>query len=170
MKALTIKQPWAWAILAGLKDIENRTWSTKFRGRVLVHAGLDKKLDEYPMNLVFNQDQLDEISKQYNEIELCSRLGPFGAIIGSVEIIDCVQNHPSIWAEKIENSPFDRESNPKKIYNFVLANPIKLKEPIKIKGKLNFWESNINICQICGQPTDLLKNENDEYFCQNHKR
>ena len=38
MIAITIKQPWAYLIAAGIKDIENRTWPTKFRGRVLVHA------------------------------------------------------------------------------------------------------------------------------------
>lgn len=39
MKAITIKQPWASLIVSGLKDIENRTWKTNFRGRVLIHAG-----------------------------------------------------------------------------------------------------------------------------------
>ena len=38
MKAITIKQPWASLIVAGIKDIENRTWKTSFRGRVLIHA------------------------------------------------------------------------------------------------------------------------------------
>ena len=38
MKAITIKQPWASLIVHGIKDIENRSWSTKFRGRVLIHA------------------------------------------------------------------------------------------------------------------------------------
>ena len=38
MKALSIRQPWAWLILHGGKDIENRTWATKLRGRVLIHA------------------------------------------------------------------------------------------------------------------------------------
>ena len=42
MKALSIKQPWAWLICAGYKDIENRDWSTKFRGRIYVHAGLSE--------------------------------------------------------------------------------------------------------------------------------
>jgi hypothetical protein len=39
MKALTIKQPWAWAIMAGLKTAENRSWFTPHRGRLLIHAG-----------------------------------------------------------------------------------------------------------------------------------
>lgn len=38
MKALSIRQPWAWLIVNGYKDIENRSWNTKFRGPVLVHA------------------------------------------------------------------------------------------------------------------------------------
>lgn len=40
MKALSIKQPWAEAILQGVKRVENRTWGTKYRGPVIVHAGL----------------------------------------------------------------------------------------------------------------------------------
>ena len=39
MKALTIHQPWAWAIAAGHKRIENRTWGTAYRGPILIHAG-----------------------------------------------------------------------------------------------------------------------------------
>ena len=40
MPALSIRQPWAWAILHAGKDIENRSWRTAFRGEVLIHAGL----------------------------------------------------------------------------------------------------------------------------------
>jgi hypothetical protein len=39
VKALTIKQPWAWAIAAGHKDVENRSWSTSYRGPLAIHAG-----------------------------------------------------------------------------------------------------------------------------------
>jgi ASCH domain len=38
MKAPSIRQRWAWLIVNGHKDIENRAWPTKFRGRVLIHA------------------------------------------------------------------------------------------------------------------------------------
>ena len=38
MKALSIRQPWAWLIVNGHKDIENRSWPTRFRGPVLIHA------------------------------------------------------------------------------------------------------------------------------------
>jgi hypothetical protein len=70
------------------------------------------------------------------------------AIIGSIEIVDCVQNHPSIWAEKCA-------------YNWVLRNPVLFKYPVlNMKGKLNFWETGYDeiICPKCGTP--LLHNRN----------
>lgn len=39
MKALSVKQPWAWAIIHAGKDIEKRTWRTDYRGPLLIHAG-----------------------------------------------------------------------------------------------------------------------------------
>lgn len=47
MKALSIRQPYAWLIVNGFKDIENRDWPTKFRGRVLIHAGATYPKREY---------------------------------------------------------------------------------------------------------------------------
>lgn len=44
MYALTIKQPWASAIMAGLKRVENRTWRTDYRGPLAIHAGLSRAL------------------------------------------------------------------------------------------------------------------------------
>ena len=54
-----------------------------------------------------------------------------GAIIGIVEIVDCVETHPSAHFRKIEDA--------KKTYGFVLANPIPLPFPIQIKGQQKFW-------------------------------
>ncbi|BEP34282.1 hypothetical protein GmRootV59_12560 [Variovorax sp. V59] len=47
MKALSIRQPWAWLIVNGHKDVENRTWSTRFRGEFLVHASKGMTDAEY---------------------------------------------------------------------------------------------------------------------------
>ena len=40
MRIVSIKQPWATLIARGLKDVENRTWATRYRGPVLIHASL----------------------------------------------------------------------------------------------------------------------------------
>lgn len=130
MKTITIKQPWAHLICSGFKDIENRTWPTKFRGRVLIHAGLDRKLKPD-----LNREQHNALYKYYTGIGKQPK--KFGAIIGSVEIVDCVINHPSIWAEKTDMGRCHPEPI---IYNWVLANPIMFPEPIPAKGKLSFWD------------------------------
>ncbi len=153
-KCITIKQPWASLIVEGIKDIENRTWKTNFRGRALVHAAAK------PANIKYEIEGQASIK----EIQMFSALGRaeeddlFGCIIGSVEIVDCVINHPSIWAEKTihktywENGKHYLEKV-KPIYNWVLANPIKFPEPIPMKGKLSFWESECEIlkCPECGE-------------------
>ena len=139
MKAISIKQPWAYLIASGIKDIENRTWKCpeKYIGkRVLIHAS--KTQYETPMYLL-TDEQYDSI-KQEKRIEINNSL-EYGCIIGSIEIVDCVVNHTSIWAEKT-NLP-EQLSNECK-WNWVLANPILFDEPImNVKGKLGFWEYNI---------------------------
>lgn len=124
MKALTVKQPWASLIVEGIKDIENRTWPTKFRGRILIHAGVTKTSGSITDYINHEQNWAFREKFWYSGLDF---LEPLGAIIGSVEIVDCVQNHPSIWAEQGK-------------YNWVLANPIKFTQPIPAKGKLSLWE------------------------------
>ena len=142
MKAITIKQPWASLIVHGIKDIENRTWPCpkKYIGqRVLIHSGLDKR-----GGWTLNHDQAGALcrsksilySTDFNNL-------PFGSIIGSVEIVDCTFNHPSIWAEKSKGISVGGHVTDEKepiIYNWVLANPILFANPIPAKGKLSFWE------------------------------
>ncbi|MDR1897987.1 MAG: ASCH domain-containing protein [Prevotellaceae bacterium] len=149
MKTLTIKQPWAYLILAGIKDLENRTWKTNFRGRVLIHAGAK------PAN--FKPEMENQCTAQ--EITIFSALNHaeendlFGAIVGSIEIVDCVRNHPSIWAEKER-------------WHWVLKKPILFKKPVRnVKGKLSFWESGVEVCHICGQPANVICGDCGEYFC-----
>lgn len=124
MKAITIKQPWASLIATGLKDIENRSWKTNYRGRVLIHAAATPVKEGLA---ALNNKQLFELMNRENWESEFENL-PNGAIVGSVEIVDCVQNHPSKWAQE-------------GFWHWVLANPVLFQEPITgVKGKLSFWE------------------------------
>lgn len=141
MKAITVKQPWASLIVAGIKDIENRTWATKYRGPLLIHAsakpvpfnGLSNGVD-------FDTEQIIAIHNHWPVSEygryadwMCK--WPNSAIVGQVDVVDCVINHPSVWAET-SGGQFD-----KPIYNWVLANPVQFDEPVlNVKGKLSLWE------------------------------
>ncbi len=114
MKALSIKQPWAWLIIHGGKDVENRTWPTKFRGEFLVHASQSVDADAYHHLL-----KQGIKSPPYVELER-------GKIIGSVELIDCDPLYNSYWKQSGS-------------YGFVLRNP-KPCRPVQYKGQLNFFE------------------------------
>ncbi len=143
MKALSIKQPWASLIAHGIKDIENRTWATKYRGTIYIHVSGKKQ---------FNIQLTDDQTKLAIPALKTAFDGtmPFGAIIGTVDIVDCVINHGSIWAERTPScSPHYPNGLPAHmgkgredaIYNWVLANPVLFDEPIlNVKGKLSLWE------------------------------
>lgn len=138
-KALSIKQPWASLIAHGIKDIENRTWRTNFRGRIYIHASGQMVKHEY-IGDIFSKEQLNYL-KENNFFEHIKNV-KLSAIIGEVDIVDCTINHESIWAEK---TPSIYEDTPIKdrviIYNWVLANPVLYDEPIlNVKGKLSFWK------------------------------
>ncbi|SEO65693.1 ASCH domain-containing protein [Nitrosovibrio sp. Nv6] len=94
MKALSIRQPWAWLILHAGKDIENRNWSTQLRGRVLIHAAKGMTRDEYSDGIDFIVDQgLPPLPFDLPSFEQIER----GGIIGSAEIVDCVADSESPW-------------------------------------------------------------------------
>lgn len=114
MRALSIKQPWAWLIIYGGKDIENRTWTTAFRGTCYVHAS--KALDIQ----AYKQLVADGVTLP-TRAELLEQQG---GIIGTIDITDCVQSHASQWF-----------TGPN---GFVLANPVSL--PFRpMRGQLNFF-------------------------------
>jgi len=83
MKALSIRQPWAWAIVAGHKKFENRSWKTSYRGPLIIHAGKQFRFSElhdmagYAMADGFD---LPEHEEDY----------PKGGIIGVVDLVDIV--------------------------------------------------------------------------------
>lgn len=135
MKTITIKQPWASLIIDGAKDIENRSWPTKFRGRILIHASIKPYYDiiDTANPSIYNAIKIKDYLFKADIDAYCA----VGAIIGSVEIVDCVINHSSIWAEKTE---LPEQLSNKCIWNWVLANPIKFPEPIPAKGKQSFWD------------------------------
>ena len=92
MKALSIRQPWAWLILNAGKDIENRDWPTRFRGHFLIHAGKGMTRDEYE----FATDPL------WHKAGPTIDLPPFdelqrGGIVGEAELVDCVTFSDSLW-------------------------------------------------------------------------
>jgi len=166
MKAISVKQPWASLIVEGIKPIENRTWPCpeKYIGqRVLIHAS--GKMDFANPLSALNDSQRLCFPTPESRHKLLDDSTTRSAIIGSVQIVDCVVNHHSIWAEKtnpievcLNGIPLYHVTQKEGvIYNWVLAHPIKFPEPIPAKGKLGFWD----FPDIIAEPEE----KDGELFC-----
>jgi hypothetical protein len=125
VKALSIRSPWWWYILHHGKDIENRDWSTNFRGRVLIHVGKWWKMEEVGEDFSFCDRVAGTQVRDSPSLVLDIGLAR-GCIVGSVEIVDCVSDSDSPWF-------FGK-------YGFVLANPVAFDKPVPRKGALGFFE------------------------------
>ena len=120
MKAFTVYQPYAHAIVAGVKHYETRPRRTHIRGRVAVHAG---RLDEVQATKHLTNSEFWAV------LEAAGGGGnlPRGAVIGTVEIVDCVP------VEELVDSLDNRERllgdySPGR-FAWVLQNPVMFKTP-----------------------------------------
>lgn len=129
MKALTVQQPWAWAIIHGGKLIENRTQLWSYRGPLAIHAGArwSDRGDRSPL-----------VQAAANGRSLTGALD-MGAILGVVNLVDC---HPDAgccrpWGESAYVEHGGRER--RRITHLVLESPRPLAEPIPCRGALGLW-------------------------------
>ena len=123
-KALSVRAPWAWAIMHG-KPVENRDWPTSFRGVIWLHQGKTWKQAEINEDWEDIQWMAQADGLVLPEPDANLMRSACGRIIGSVEVVDCVETHPSAF--------FVGK------YGFVLRNPVPLAVPIPFKGALSFF-------------------------------
>lgn len=99
--SLSIRQPWAWLIVNGYKDIENRSWKTNYRGPVLIHAGkawdrdtADDMLrgDDPAGRLDSDESMIERFVAEYPDIE-----ANMGGIVVVADVIGCVEGSRSPW-------------------------------------------------------------------------
>lgn len=114
-KTLTIKQPWADAITHGTKRTENRTWTTKYRGQILIHAGT--AYDPMGRFIITDRDALNSWPDTRK------------AIIAVAELVDvhaAADGCCAPWGEP-------------NVYHWQLADVTALPEPVPCNGRLGLW-------------------------------
>lgn len=160
-KCLSVKNPISYLICAGIKDVENRSWKTSYRGDLYIHSsGLSTDVITFrglPDAIVSDyKNVLDTVDEnghvQYGGIKNAAIIKkivklqikangsgenclPYigNAIIGKVTLSGIVKNSKSIWAEN-------------GMYHWILKNPVLFDEPILyITGKLRLWDENLDI-------------------------
>ena len=97
MKAISIRQPWAWAIMNVGKDIENRKWFTSHRGPILIHASKGCTQAEFKHFFFWWRDEFPH--DPLANIKLPPQLDdlPRGGIVGIADLVDCVSESSSPW-------------------------------------------------------------------------
>lgn len=122
-RALTIHAPWAWAIVNGLKRVENREWLTDYRGPLLIHAGLSEDSDD-PAGIVFQKLGITEPEEYVR-----------GAIIGEVDLtaIYSLEDYLERYGEIPNNREF--AVGP---WCWVLENP-RMCQPFYCPGNFQLW-------------------------------
>jgi hypothetical protein len=118
MKALSLRQPWAWVVIHGGKIIENRVWGTSVRDRFLIHASKGMTREEYEDARAFCETVWDELGEDPNQLPAHdSTLLVRGGVCGVASIVDVVQPHtsrPSLGKKNAWHMPEQ--------YGFVLEN------------------------------------------------
>ena len=135
-RALSIIQPWAECIIFHGKNVENRSWSTEKRGYIAIHASA--KVDK---------NRYEQVHDNYG-LKLNPDESSFGCIIGFVKIVDVVDKNTISRKTK---KWFMGD------YGFVLDDIIILKEPVPVKGFLNFWKIPPTVLKKC--MNQLSKND-----------
>jgi hypothetical protein len=98
MKALSIRQPWAWLIVHACKDIENREWPTKLRGKFHIHAGKTMTKADYEACALFCSSLPPlTLPEDFEFPSFESLKKECGGLVGVMRITDCVNQSPSPW-------------------------------------------------------------------------
>ena len=126
MKALSFRQPWAELILQGRKTMDLRTYHTRYRGVLAVHAS------------------------QTIETEMCGEhdLNPHnldrGGVVGMVELLDVILLDEAAYNEHLAAHLAGRRWR-EGLYGWILAHPERLPEFIPARGRTNLFNINLDL-------------------------
>jgi hypothetical protein len=119
MKALSIAQPWAECIVGRGKNVENRTWNTKYRGYFALHA-----------SAAITNARLDDCYEAYG-IRFSKEKLASGSVVGIARLQSVITEAE---VNRLTKRWFEGE------FGLVLTDVIRLPHPVPVKGALSFWK------------------------------
>lgn len=155
MRVISLWQPWASLVVMGAKKMETRHWTTKYRGPLLIHAAQKKvRVNERTYRLIEELEKLPDFMENYEKL-------PYGAIIGRVDLIDCIpveKLSSGHYVGNFDNPNLFDTKPPKMIYQafltdkerafgdysagrfaWILRNPVQFEKSIPVKGRQGFF-------------------------------
>lgn len=131
MKALTIRQPYAWAIAAGHKQVENRTRRTHHRGPLAVHVGAQ-------WHPAADADERVETAQRLHRNVLDPLWTANRAVIAVVDLVDCHRASRACCAAWLD--PDAARWGDPDTWHWVLASAKPLAAPVPATGRLGLWD------------------------------
>lgn len=138
MKAITIWQPWAGLIAAGIKQNETRSWATRYRGPIAIHAA------QKPMRVswltVVSDEAAEVIYRRLNLPEIFNGLNIFqtGCIVAIANLSDCIKITPEYISTLSDDELALGDYTPGR-YAWKMTDIKKLDMPIPVKGRQGLW-------------------------------
>lgn len=147
MKVITVQQPYATLLVAGLKEYETRSWSTKHRGTIAIHAGKNPKTLHQVLK------HLRERTPEHRSELSCAVLSaiqdkpelfagdleqyfPCGFVLGTVDLVDIVPSYPP----NLTNREHALGEHGAGRVAWKMTNPVRYATPFPASGKLGIWE------------------------------
>jgi activating signal cointegrator 1 len=98
MKAITLHQPWATLMAMGVKTIETRSWSTRYRGPLAIHAA--KTFPAYAKDACYSESMMRALGwplqpeggltqEWLDDINARMKALPLGVVVGVCELVTC---------------------------------------------------------------------------------
>lgn len=139
MKAITVWQPWAGALAAGIKENETRGWPTKYRGPIAIHSAM-KAIRHTQSDLYTNDETREVICRRLELPEIIDdpTSFPMGCILATAELVDCIKITPELVAT-LSTDELALGGYTLGRYAWKLANVQRLPEPIPAKGRQGLW-------------------------------
>lgn len=151
MKAITILQPWASLVACGEKKIETRSWATRYRGEIAIHAAAKHT------RLQFKDPYHDILSKYYKlHVSYKEDEIPYGSLIAIADLVDCAPFTSGVISgqDTILLNGEEVPENEKLFGNCILGNwgwlleNIRQVNPFPIKGQQRIWNCNVSFIDI----------------------
>lgn len=132
MKAISLQNPWAQLVVSGFKTVEAKTWTTDYRGELLIcsKARSDKSLEKAVLDVI--EEETDLAFEQ-------SEFFVNGAVLGKVQLVDI----RPLTEDDLEESwmdPAELEAAETPLYAWVFDNAEPIAEPIEVKGKPRLFD------------------------------
>ncbi|WP_342088032.1 ASCH domain-containing protein [Dyadobacter sp. OTU695] len=134
MKAISVQQPWAGLLVLGIKKCETRSWNTKFRGKIAIHASAKMPKEGEALLKELCELLPDTFFKGSRAYNMCTVLG---CVLGRVQVEDCRSTNDMKPVNAGEKMLGDFSANR---YYWWCINPEAYLTPIPAVGQLSIWE------------------------------